>query len=325
MKKILLVPGLALLLLGASCNATEVQQPIPTVAAPVPSGEQTLESTQPNKQGGAPIGPAADDVYVATSPDGSTWTLIEEPIKEKASVPDLTLLHMNIGVLRAGELVGVFVDASEFEKNGDERIGIIVSSDAGNSWSEMSIIEIDGAEEHIPVDPSIVQLEDGRLRLYYYDFTNARYPNQKHIFYSAISSDGVNFEAEGEVFSDYGITDPDVVYFNEQWYLFYAYTASQEPQNIRVARSKYATGPFEELTKLETNTKGIPGAWVHADTLSLFGCGGGIIRSDSPDGTTWEVAETGILDGERFLCDPAAVQLEDGSWVMLVKSREILS
>lgn len=269
-------------------------------------------------------GPQVDSIYSAFSTDGATWEMTETAVQQMASVPDLTKLNVNIGALRAGELITVFVDASNFTRAGEERIGMMVSSDDGRNWTEMTNIEIAGAENHIPVDPSIVQTPEGALRIFYYDFTDSVNPNKEHVFYSAISYDGINYTLEGEVFRDFGITDPDAVYFNDTWYLFFADTSTQEQTAIQFATSTDGYTFTEQ--DVDTGTTGIPGAWVQNDgALSLFGCGqGGLVYSTSTDGINWAIAQDGILkETQMLLCDPGAVQLEDNSWVMIFKSREM--
>jgi hypothetical protein len=133
-------------------------------------------------------------VRFATSADGESWSLQDGYIAEHASVPDLMMLTHDIGDLEAGSLMSIFVDAEPLEYGLDEVVSYIISTDNGETWSDRVTVKMDN-EEHLPVDPSMVQLEDGTLRLYYYDFRHSATPDAQKTsrFYVADSDDVVNF------------------------------------------------------------------------------------------------------------------------------------
>ncbi|PIN78640.1 hypothetical protein COV16_05690, partial [Candidatus Woesearchaeota archaeon CG10_big_fil_rev_8_21_14_0_10_34_8] len=148
-------------------------------------------------------GPYGHYISFTTSNDQKTWDIEKTAIQEHASVPDAIILEHNIGNFRAGTIMAVFVDASvmisqdEKSSKGQEKIGMMYSEDKGKTWSEIQIINIEGSEGHVPVDPSIVQLDDGTLLLYYFDFnamiSKADYDQYK--IYVAESQDGLAYNA----------------------------------------------------------------------------------------------------------------------------------
>lgn len=282
---------------------------------------------------GTPEGPTSGvqdhELYFAVSEDGDNWEVTtEETILEMASVPNLLLLKEDVGDFEAGTLISHFVDASEFHDWGDERIGYITSEDNGETWSDRELITIEGKPEELTaVDPCVVQLPDGRLRLYFFDFTanknllagEATDPT----FYSAISEDGLTFEFEGEVYSSTAalITDPEVLWYEDRWLLYNPVFESDEgmqsgENKIHVSESTDGTD-FEYLTTIDF--QGIPGVMEEDGTVTLFGCSrGGITRVTSTDGIEFD------LDNEEVVlssggCDPDPVQLPDGSYAMMIK------
>ena len=76
-----------------------------------------------------------------------------------------------------------------------------ISSDGLNFQTESGarLMPIYGGFETIICDPTLVELPDGRFRLYYKGANTGGGPPAIHKIFSAISSDGLNFEREGLV------------------------------------------------------------------------------------------------------------------------------
>lgn len=89
-----------------------------------------------------------------------------------------------------------YVDFSEFSgSNRDTSTKVIASSD-GTTFGTPRTVTLDDAEIEAGniADASVVQLDDGRLRLY---FMNTLGPNDRSTpIYSATSTDGVHFELD---------------------------------------------------------------------------------------------------------------------------------
>ncbi len=336
MKKLLLLL-VPLLLVGTGCGNTTVEvienENVNTnlleLGLPESSGGQkdspnsTTKPTDPqakiepsNNLGGL----TSHSLHLATSADHTNWELDEEPLVEAASVPDLIVLDYDIGHWQAGTLVSYFVDASDFGRTGEEKTGIIYSTDNGATWSEVENATITGAEGHNPVDPSIVQLSDGRLRLFYYDFPAKPKRDQTSYFYSAISTDGYNFTFEGEALAEEGITDPDVIQFNDKWYMFYA-----KPQGQGMVYFATSEDGLSFQAGGTIPLSGIPGSLVVGDELRVYGCGpGGIGFIGTTDLEDWS-SETALFQGSpgQITCDPAPVQAKNGTFLALIKQAAV--
>jgi len=282
--------------------------------------KEIINTPTKNQTGGGPVGnqgPYFHSLYFGTAADLDHWTLGETPIIEHASVPDLILLNKPVGSLSAGTLVTYFVDAHS--GGGEEQVGMLSSSDNGAHWSDLADITVEGKPSGMkPVDPSIVQLDDGRLRLYFYDISGAAAGIiGPHSIYSAVSNDGINFVFEGEVFtSNASMTDPEVVYFNNTWLMYYAVG-----QNVSLAVSDDGLS-FTDRGRIN-NVISIPGAIITDGQLNIFGCSNPVSYAVSSDGETFGsrhettgIGEVGTVD---FYCGPAPVLLEDGTFVMIIK------
>lgn len=282
---------------------------------------------------GTPEGPTSGvqdhELYFAVSENGEDWEFSpDETILEMASVPNLLLLEEDVGDFEAGTLISHFVDASEMHDWGDERIGYISSEDNGETWSDRELITIeDKPEELTAVDPCVVQLSDGRLRLYFFDFSANKDllagEETDPTFYSAVSEDGLTFEFEGEVYSSTAalITDPEVLWYEDRWLMYNPVFETAESMqtgenSIQISESEDGTD-FEYLTTIDF--QGIPGVMEVDGEVSLFGCTpGGITRVTSTDGIEFDLdAEEVVLQAGG--CDPDPVQLPDGSYAMMTK------
>lgn len=265
--------------------------------------------------------------YFATSEDGIDWTLREDPIAHYASVPELVIALGELGPFPAGTLLTYFVDGTQDHGREDVELGLIYSLDGGETWSDRVYTTMEGMpDDTIAVDPSLVVLDDGRVRLYYFDF--AADPNMGgpvpddapeftgFQFHSAISENGIDFTYEGLVYTtDALATDPDVVEFNDEWYLYFM---SQAAVSMMVARSD---DPVEFSTAEKVNNNGIPGLVVVGEEMWLFSCGAeGITRLTSEDGITFQEVDSSVLTVSNGVhCDPSPIQLEDGTYAMVFK------
>ena len=94
--------------------------------------------------------------------------------------------------------------------------GIFVAREAGpGRFDVLGPVTLDGGFNSDAVDPDVVRLPDGRLRLFYYIGGCVSGPKPRpgapHLIYSAISDDGINFATEDLVFSLPVATDPTVI------------------------------------------------------------------------------------------------------------------
>lgn len=266
-----------------------------------------------------------DTTHITTSNNPKTFTDSATTLFELASVPEIVLLSSASAVGDAGDLLLYYVDFSEFEGAGDETIAMSRSTDEGATWSEPVNTVFTGQQNAgANVDPSVVQLGDGSVRLYFFgseivDQSAAETAGQ-NIIYSAISTDGINFTVEdGQRFGKKNITDPEVIYFNSQWIMYYSEGATS---GIATATD----GLSFANTEYTWDSGGVPGAYVESSSvIRIYGCQNGVINmQESSDGITFteSAATENVLSSSGFIvCDPSPVLLQDGQIVMAYKKR----
>ncbi len=221
----------------------------------------------------------------------------------------------------------VYVDASAMAngETGLERVGRYVSTDDGATWTNAGAATILGAEKQIPVDPNLIQLPDGTLRLYYLDFSTAKPAGtgtKDYVFFAADSKDGETFSGVQEVYRGTNITDPEVAVVDGRYVLYHAKPFEDD---MRAAISDDGL-TFVEMS-LSGSFDGIPGSLVVDEKVRLFGCAkGSIVWYESEDGKTFGTAHEAFARGSGIvLCDPDPVELSDGSYLLAVKKMPTIS
>lgn len=267
--------------------------------------EKESEQWWPNENG-----PWNGDLVLAYSEDGFTFTQGER-LTQYAGVPNLLYTSQ-------GKLIATFQYFSREDESMYDVIAYSVSEDEGKTWSDVEAITIEGLPEgrdKKPMDPTIVETENGGLRLYFtYHGKKDAYARLR----SAYTSDGdisSNFiYEEGETPDTHkGILDPAVVYFNGLWH---HYTWDMDSD-----MNYHSTSTDGVNFTLEENIEGMDMDFlgqvvVVDDGLRFYGTGMGVKSAFSNDGYTWEME-----DGNRFIgADPGVAQLADGSYIMLYTS-----
>ena len=273
-----------------------------------PVSPSPSQSEKPTSQTG-PSELMAHDTYTTTSESHVGFAPAVEPILESASVPEVVKL-------RNGDLLLYFVDAAALQ------LGYSRSTDDGAHWSERQLITITSKEDvGAAVDPSVIQLADGTLRMYFY----GSYPTQgdpafatgEHAVYSAISSDGINWIVEdGERFAAERLTDPEVLQLDaNNWVMYYSLGTT-----TGIATST------DGLTFVDTKERwtggGVPGAYVDKnDVVHLYGCSpNGLNTASSNDGVAFPAeTESVFTTTVGGVCDPSPVLIDDEEVLLVYK------
>jgi len=262
---------------------------------------------------GDPRGPFYHDLYVATSPDGLTFSGSKK-ILEHASVPDIIKLP-------DGRIAVYAVEAARRSLSG---LLVSISEDEGKSWKSGSVrftsSLVGGA------DPEVILTDEGKIRLYFITFgqrpggkkpdPNNPDPNIKNVIKSALSTDGINFTMEeGSRFEYPLMTDPDVIKIGSKWFAY----ISEGRKNIAISSSDSLSFKLEKTIRENGSV---------SNTVALgdgrfrqFYCGMGINSALTTDGLrfTNEVGNR-VSDAPAgsIICDPAPIKVS-GGWIMVYK------
>lgn len=246
--------------------------------------------------------PWEGSIYLATSDDGETFT-DELFFVQHAGVPHLLLTQDN-------KIVATFQYFSYENEELFECIGYTVSEDYGENWSKLRAIRLEErySKGSKPVDPTLVQLEDGRLRLY---FTFHEPGTQYAAMYSSssLTLDGL-FKDEGMQLSvDNMLLDPAVVYFDGMWH---HYTTDQSGSGTIHSISEDGSN-FELQDNIESDYSFLGDAIVDDGKLRFYGTGRGVVLAESEDGYVFTKVKENVADG----ADAGIVKLPNGSYLIL--------
>jgi hypothetical protein len=301
---------------------------IPNLSAQEPRPESRREGSPRN-------GPWNNDLLLFTSADGKSFERVKTLV-ERGGVPCVTSDAK-------GRLIAVFQWFPFDRQEAFDRVASVVSEDQGVTWSKPAPIVMEGLPEGAqrPFDPTLVLLEDGKLRLYFTCTTRER---REPGIYSAISEDGQKFRFEpGMRFGVEGekVVDPAVTRLGKTWHLF----SPMEPRHARDATlpgdapksegPQPGARPPEEargyhavsdngVTFRRVDDVAVPvrGSWIgnvlaQDDQLRFYGSGAGEgWLAESPDGVTWKLASTPLRVGG----DPAVARLSDGKFLLISTS-----
>ena len=246
-------------------------------------------------------------IFLAYSEDGLHWRTDNQLIRDSSSVPALFYWQDALWILAVNGTAD-----ENFEKL------VMLHQQADGTWQEWFI---DLPFEGRPVDPDVVVLPDGKIRLYFFDFSVNSPPQQADPsrvgrMYSATSEDGITFIMEEGVRLESmpPATDPDVIQQSEVWWMFVSHP--QEGDMI-IAQSEDGL-TFTEVGAV-THGSIADTVLLEDGTLRQYACviRGSMAIMESTNGLNW-IARTDIQPPPG--CDPDAVQLPDGSWVMVYKT-----
>ncbi|MCX6016411.1 MAG: hypothetical protein NT020_12630 [Chloroflexales bacterium] len=247
-----------------------------------------------------------DSTWVTNSNDGVGWT---DPIQlaPAASVPEIV-------TLADGSLLAMWVSFADNPTRFGEKLAAARLANGSDTWQQMGTVLISDSENFTMVDPDLVVLPDGRLRLYAYDI---RTDATTHTILSAISTDnGNSFMMEpGVRFASEQMWDPNVVIdANGQYRMYYnggdAIKSAVSPDGLT----------FVADPEVRWSKGGIPGAIIQDQTVWLYGCDKGLARRASSDGLTFGKTIQLVIKAppDLFMCDPS-VSINDQGWWMVFK------
>lgn len=247
-----------------------------------------------------------DSTWVTNSSDGVVWA---DPVQlaTAASVPEIV-------TLADGSLLAMWVSFADNPTRFGEKLAAARLANGSDTWQQMGTVLISDSENITMVDPDLVVLPDGRLRLYAY---NIRTDATTHTILSAISTDnGNSFTMEpGVRFASEQMWDPNVVIMTDGTYRMYynggdAIKSAVSPDGLTFAADADVRWP----------RGGIPGALIENQTIWLYGCDKGLARRASNDGLSFGKTTQLVIKAppELFMCDPS-VTINNQEWWMVFK------
>jgi hypothetical protein len=251
-------------------------------------------------------GPWNNDLYIGESSDGLRFV---EPRRfvDRGGV-------VSLARDREGRLIAAFQWFPFDQPEAFDRIAVMTSQDDGKSWSQPSPIQVLGLPEgHVrPFDPTLVPLEDGRVRLYFSGHARA---GRDPTTYSAVSADGMRYRFEpGVRFAVEGerVIDCAVGRLGKTWH-YYA------PVQGQPGRGYHAVSD-DGLRFTRQPDVSVPGSrhWLGCvvaagDGLRFYGTGDGGWSATSRDGSTWQ------LDPQTrgIGADPGVARAGNGRYLMI--------
>ena len=295
-------------------EAPSVTGPVPTeTMTPIPAPTSTGVPHTPS----APINPAGQDarngpwnrdLVLYRSSDGSTFTKAGTFV-ERAGVPN---------VIRdgSGGLVAVFQWFPFDNRAAFDRVAVAFSTDNGATWTKPAQMTFSGLPESLmrPFDPTMVQLSDGRYRLYF--TSNERGSLTRPAIYSAISSDGISYQFEpGARFAPAGGTvDCSVVFYKGAWQLFSHTQQANSGSGYHAVSADGLAFTQQPNVTIGAGRQWIGNAVVIGGTLRYYGSGReGLWVATSTDGSAWTLEAPPDLN----LGDPSVVVLPSGELLLL--------
>lgn len=268
-------------------------------------GTPTMDTTQPGPWDGA--------LFLTRSGDGLDFDE-KTLVLEEAGVPNLLLLEND-------DLVLMYQYFSSTNPALFNVMAYSISQDDGETWTDPQALELSNLPEPIdsgkvPMDPTLVQLEDGRLRVY---FTYHAEGSALAELYSATAAgDDVSASFVVETTPALSVPktfllDPAVVFFDGLWH-HYTWDGASD-NNFHSTSEDGVSFDLEEGIELPMDFLGQVIAYDKG--LRFYGTGeGGVVSAYSEDGYTWELDQTNVMQG----ADPGVQQLADGSFVMVYTS-----
>lgn len=256
-------------------------------------------------------GPWDGMIVLATSSDGLSFTK-QDTLLERAGVPNLLRLN-------DGTLVLMFQYFSATDWDAFDVIAYKTSSDSGATWSEMNTVAFNDLPEPIdadkkPMDPTLVQTEDGTLRLYFtYHAKGKTMPALYSADAQSLTDDFSVNPNPALALSKQALLDPAVAYLNGMWH-HYTWIDKSE-HNIHSTSKDGVTFTQQDDVVLPMD---FLGQVIATDGgLRFYGTTGqGIGSATSTDGSTWTMDTGTRIQG----ADPGVTQLADGTYLMAYTS-----
>jgi hypothetical protein len=253
-------------------------------------------------------------VHMATSSDGLNFG-DEKLFIARAGVSNLLLT-------KEGLLIATFQYFSYTEEEMFDVIAYTSSKDMGKTWTPVNKIHFTGRgfePDKIgpgapnPVDPTLVELEDGSLRLYFtFHPPGSKYPQ----LFSALSESlDTPFMVEGpQLESDKMILDPAIVHFNGLWHHYTVRHGEKDgSKHINVHSTSPSGLDFELQDDISLEFQLLGQVIEDGGKLRFYGTGNGVKSATSTDGFKWTNDPGNRIEG----ADPGVVKIPGETYLLI--------
>jgi len=259
-------------------------------------------------------GPWNSGLFIATSEDGLIFT-DEKLFLEHSGVANLIMISDST-------LIATFQYFSFVNEDMFNIIAYTTSRDLGKTWSSIKPVEINdlsAGESKNGCDPTLVELPNGQLRLYFtYHQRGEEYPQLFSAIGDSIDSD---FLSEGQQLStEEIILDPAVVYFDGMWHHYTVkhgqeFESDPEAEKISVHSISEDGLDFELVDEITLDMQFLGDVIEDDGGLRFYN---GRQSAFSTDGYNWTLDDGERIDG----ADPGVVKLSDGSYIMIYTAHQ---
>ena len=258
--------------------------------------------------------PGGNRVKAAVSSDGATWTRLPAAILDQIGTPSLVINSQGLPLL--------YTTAHKVNGNSDGFVVSVGTAD-GRTWRHCSVNLKGFPAGVLGVDPDVVALSGGGLRMYLTGSSGAG-SNRIAIHY-ADSTDGVTWTYGGLAFqSTDSILDSVTFKLQDTWHMYVLTGTSTEMTHGISSDGRTFTSVGKGTVLLDGKTVVLSQAVVIGGQMRVFCFAppGSWIRSlITADGTTFKTDSQVALTFDssveyKFIRDPAVVQLANGSYFM---------
>lgn len=254
-------------------------------------------------------GPWDDPLCYSTSTDGMTFVK-QGLFLDHAGVANLIMTSQ-------GQLIATYQYFSYKYEHMFDKIAYSVRDEQNQTWDGPHLVTITGLPATggggtNPVDPTLVELSDGSLRLYF----TYHPPGAPNPYTTSAKAEGIDktfvHETGIRVSNDEAILlDCAVVFYNGLWHYF-APNHDSTPNNAIHATSENGLDfTRQDDITLPMDFLGNP---LATDTgIRFYGTGNGVASAFSTDGFQWQMENGSRGEG----ADPAVAKLTDGTYLMI--------
>ena len=199
-----------------------------------------------------------------------------------------------------------------------DRVAVKFSYNAGITWTQPTPIIVNGIPNNYqrPFDPTLAVISNSSLRIYFSSSNGMPAGGLTSIVdtYSAISSDGINYNFEPDARVDDAlrpVIDPAVIYYKGLWH--YAAPSGAPQDGAFHFTSNNGVNFIQQAKYTSDNTHNWTGNFMlnNANELRFYGSGQKIWYNSSSEGFAWQ----GYINTTLIGGDPAVVKTGNTNFI----------